>query len=210
VLRAAGWPAGLDPRKAGAMRAGEQLSAGNLTDDTAAAHDRGHRPVLHEHAELGDLRVRLIGILFIVMVGTILACLSSADFYSSFENFIGVLLFFFVPWSAINLVDYYLVKHGRYDLQSFFKPDGIYGVPMVSVPFATSLPSRYRYRSLISCFTSGRWSSRWAVRTSPGLSASAWRRCYTWRGRGASSTSSRGRRPRWVRRLKVSCGGGVS
>ena len=29
-------------------------------------------------------------------------------------------------------------------------------------------------------------------------------------GRGASSTSSRGRRPRWVRRLKVSCGGGVS
>ena len=61
------------------------------------------------------------------VVGTILACLSSAHFYSSFENFIGVLLFFFVPWSAINLVDYYLVKHGRYDVQSFFKPDGIYG-----------------------------------------------------------------------------------
>ena len=32
-----------------------------------------------------------------------------------------------MPWSAINLVDYYLVKHGRYDVQSFFKPDGIYG-----------------------------------------------------------------------------------
>src|ERR1700731_1995069 len=71
--------------------------------------------------------VRLIGILFIFVVGTILACLSSAHFHSSFENFIGVLLFFFVPWSAINLVDYYLVKHGRYDVQSFFKPDGIYG-----------------------------------------------------------------------------------
>jgi len=24
-------------------------------------------------------------------------------------------------------VDYYLVKHGRYDVQSFFKPDGTYG-----------------------------------------------------------------------------------
>jgi NCS1 family nucleobase:cation symporter-1 len=71
--------------------------------------------------------VRLTGIGFIFVVGTILACLSSAHFYSSFENFIGVLLFFFVPWSAINLVDYYLVKHGRYDVQSFFKPDGIYG-----------------------------------------------------------------------------------
>ena len=71
--------------------------------------------------------VRLVGIGFIFVVETILACLSSAHFYSSFENFIGVLLFFFVPWSAINLVDYYLVKHGRYDVQSFFKPDGIYG-----------------------------------------------------------------------------------
>jgi NCS1 family nucleobase:cation symporter-1 len=36
-------------------------------------------------------------------------------------------MFFFVPWSAINLVDYYLVKRGRYDVQSFFTPDGIYG-----------------------------------------------------------------------------------
>ncbi len=36
-------------------------------------------------------------------------------------------LFFFVPWSAINLVDFYLVKRGRYDVQSFFTPDGIYG-----------------------------------------------------------------------------------
>ena len=38
-----------------------------------------------------------------------------------------MLLFFFVPWSAMNLVDYYLVKRGRYDVQSFFTPDGIYG-----------------------------------------------------------------------------------
>ena len=38
-----------------------------------------------------------------------------------------MLLFFFVPWSAINLVDYYLVKRGRYDVASFFTPDGIYG-----------------------------------------------------------------------------------
>jgi NCS1 family nucleobase:cation symporter-1 len=43
------------------------------------------------------------------------------------QNFIGGLLFFFVPWSAINLEDYYLVKRGRYDVQSFFTPSGIYG-----------------------------------------------------------------------------------
>jgi NCS1 family nucleobase:cation symporter-1 len=71
--------------------------------------------------------VRIIGILLIFVIGTVLACLSSNHFYSSFENFIGVLLFFFVPWSAINLVDYYLVRRGRYDVASFFTPNGIYG-----------------------------------------------------------------------------------
>jgi len=71
--------------------------------------------------------VRLTGILLIFVIGTVLACLNSKHFFSSFENFIGVLLFFFVPWSAINLVDYYLVKRGRYDVASFFTPNGIYG-----------------------------------------------------------------------------------
>ena len=32
-----------------------------------------------------------------------------------------------MPWSAINLVDYYLVKRGRYDVSSFYTPKGIYG-----------------------------------------------------------------------------------
>ena len=73
------------------------------------------------------LAVRLTGILLIFVAGTILAVLGYKTFLQSFENFIGVLLFFFVPWSAINLVDYYLVKRGRYDVQSFFTPDGVYG-----------------------------------------------------------------------------------
>jgi NCS1 family nucleobase:cation symporter-1 len=33
-----------------------------------------------------------------------------------------------VPWTAINLVDYYLLRHGKYDVDSFFRQDGgIYG-----------------------------------------------------------------------------------
>jgi NCS1 family nucleobase:cation symporter-1 len=71
--------------------------------------------------------VRITGILIIFVAGTILAMLGYKTFLQSFENFIGVLLFFFVPWSAINLVDYYLVKRGRYDVASFFTPNGIYG-----------------------------------------------------------------------------------
>jgi NCS1 family nucleobase:cation symporter-1 len=33
-----------------------------------------------------------------------------------------------VPWTAINLVDYYLIHHGSYDVDSFVQADGgIYG-----------------------------------------------------------------------------------
>jgi NCS1 family nucleobase:cation symporter-1 len=39
-----------------------------------------------------------------------------------------LLLCVLVPWTAINLVDYYLLRHGDYDVESFFRQDGgIYG-----------------------------------------------------------------------------------
>jgi purine-cytosine permease-like protein len=31
-----------------------------------------------------------------------------------------VLLYVLVPWTAINLVDYYLVAHGEYHVESFY------------------------------------------------------------------------------------------
>ena len=60
-------------------------------------------------------------------IATILALTGYKTFLTSFENFINVLLFFFVPWSVINLVDFYIVKKGRYDVKSFFTPKGVYG-----------------------------------------------------------------------------------
>ena len=39
-----------------------------------------------------------------------------------------MLLYFLIPWSIINLVDYYLIRKGEYDVESFFLPTGgIYG-----------------------------------------------------------------------------------
>jgi NCS1 family nucleobase:cation symporter-1 len=70
---------------------------------------------------------RITGLLVMFAAATILAETGYKTFLTSFENFINVLLFFFVPWSVINLVDFYLVKKGRYDVTSFFTPKGIYG-----------------------------------------------------------------------------------
>jgi nucleobase:cation symporter-1, NCS1 family len=70
---------------------------------------------------------RLAGLLIIFIIATVLAEAGYKTFLNSFENFINVLLFFFVPWSVINLIDYYIIKKGRYDVASFFSPRGIYG-----------------------------------------------------------------------------------
>lgn len=51
----------------------------------------------------------------------------SDDFLADYTNFILVLAYLLVPWSIINLVDFYLVKKGRYDAQSFSDPKSGYG-----------------------------------------------------------------------------------
>jgi NCS1 family nucleobase:cation symporter-1 len=56
------------------------------------------------------------------------AILSKDSFLAHYEDFILLLLYVLVPWTAINLVDYYLLRHGQYDVESFFRHDGgIYG-----------------------------------------------------------------------------------
>jgi nucleobase:cation symporter-1, NCS1 family len=70
---------------------------------------------------------RVIGLVIIFAIGTVLAETGYKTFLNSFENFINVLLFFFVPWSVINLIDFYIVKKGRYDVKSFFSASGSYG-----------------------------------------------------------------------------------
>ena len=39
----------------------------------------------------------------------------------------GGLLALFIPWSAVNLADYFLVRHGSYDVAQFFTVGGTYG-----------------------------------------------------------------------------------
>ena len=72
-------------------------------------------------------RARVVGLLVVFVIGTVLAEAGYKTFLTSFEDFINVLLFFFVPWSVINLIDFYIVKKGRYDVRSFFTPSGVYG-----------------------------------------------------------------------------------
>jgi len=50
------------------------------------------------------------------------------NFLTLYAQFNELLLYLMVPWTAVNLVDYYLVRFGNYHVPSFFTADGgIYG-----------------------------------------------------------------------------------
>jgi NCS1 family nucleobase:cation symporter-1 len=66
--------------------------------------------------------------LFAVIAG-VMAIAGKDNFVENYTNFIFLLLYLLIPWTGINLVDYYLVKHGEYDVDSFFRRDGgVYGL----------------------------------------------------------------------------------
>lgn len=70
---------------------------------------------------------RLLSAGAVAVVGTLLGILASAHLLTDLTNFVLFLLYFMIPWTAINLTDYYLVRHGRYQIGEIFKPDGVYG-----------------------------------------------------------------------------------
>ncbi|WP_223775024.1 cytosine permease [Streptomyces sp. 135] len=72
-------------------------------------------------------RGRSAYIAVIMVAGTAVALLGKDSFLTSFKDFLLFLLTFFTPWSAINLVDYYLISRERYDIPALFDPHGRYG-----------------------------------------------------------------------------------
>lgn len=72
-------------------------------------------------------RARALYIGGIMVAGTPVALAGKDSFLTSFKDFLLFLLTFFTPWSAINLVDYYLISRERYDIPALFDPRGRYG-----------------------------------------------------------------------------------
>ena len=69
-------------------------------------------------------RTRIVISTIFVAVCVFLALVYQSTFLTSYYNFILFLLYLLVPWTSINLVDFYLVRHGHYDVPSFFRQDG--------------------------------------------------------------------------------------
>jgi len=71
--------------------------------------------------------VRVIPYLCVMAAGVVTAYLGYQSFVTNLTNFLDVLLVIFIPWSAVNLADYFVIRRGAYDVASFFTADGAYG-----------------------------------------------------------------------------------
>jgi nucleobase:cation symporter-1, NCS1 family len=63
----------------------------------------------------------------LAVIGTIIAIKASSNFMTDLSNFLVFTLYLLVPWTAINLTDYYLIRRGNYDIPELFKINGKYG-----------------------------------------------------------------------------------
>jgi len=70
---------------------------------------------------------RLASLAAAFVLSTTIALGSSSNFVNRFEDLLAILLYLFTPWTAINLVDFYLVRRGHYSIREIFNPRGMYG-----------------------------------------------------------------------------------
>jgi len=63
----------------------------------------------------------------LITVATAIAIATQDHFDDSFSDMLSVMVYILVPWSAINLADYYYVQKGVYSVSDLFIDNGIYG-----------------------------------------------------------------------------------
>lgn len=70
---------------------------------------------------------RLMALLLVFAASLSLSIAMSGNVLHALEAFLGILVYLFTPWTAINLVDFFFVRKGRYSIRAMFMADGLYG-----------------------------------------------------------------------------------
>lgn len=83
-----------------------------------------------------QIKTRAIYMIFWSVVGTTLAVAGRGSFLTKYFDFILFLSYFVVPWTAVNLMDFYIIRKQAYNITAVFDPNGIYG--------------KYRWQALVA------------------------------------------------------------
>ena len=73
-------------------------------------------------------RLRIVVGLIIGALMLVAAIVGAGNFVNNLYNYLLILLYFLIPWTAINLTDFYLVRRGQYRTEDFFDKNGPYGL----------------------------------------------------------------------------------
>ena len=99
-------------------------------------------------------KARILAILFVILLqlGVALSIQSSGKGLSVLGIYLVVMLYFLVPWTSVNLTDYFFVRKGRYAIPHFFMPHnniygswGVRGIISYAVGFVSMIPFFYIY-----------------------------------------------------------------
>ncbi|HEX3219862.1 MAG TPA: cytosine permease [Candidatus Limnocylindria bacterium] len=74
-----------------------------------------------------SVTTRAVAVGVILVLGTVGSLILPSDFLGWYNVFLTVLLYSLIPWTAINLVDFFFVRRGDYAILEIFKKNGIYG-----------------------------------------------------------------------------------
>ncbi|MGN6243482.1 MAG: purine-cytosine permease family protein [Motilibacteraceae bacterium] len=72
------------------------------------------------------VRLRVVTIIVLGVVWLVLG-LAFANASTALNDSLLVMLYLLAPWTAVNLVDFFFVRHGHYAITDLFKVNGIYG-----------------------------------------------------------------------------------
>jgi nucleobase:cation symporter-1, NCS1 family len=70
---------------------------------------------------------KLLIIVALITAAGVISALAKDNFQAYFADALNAMLYLLVPWSAINLADYYLVRHGQYNIAALYNSSSEYG-----------------------------------------------------------------------------------
>jgi purine-cytosine permease-like protein len=73
-------------------------------------------------------RLRIATILLFEAVATVVGLSLPSHYLTALNNTLIIMLYLLVPWTAINLIDFFIVRRGHYAITDLLRADGVYGV----------------------------------------------------------------------------------
>jgi purine-cytosine permease-like protein len=70
---------------------------------------------------------RIGGILALFALWVLTAVSLGGDAVVYVNGMLVMMLYFLMPWTAVNLIDYFLIRKGVYSIPDLFTPGGVYG-----------------------------------------------------------------------------------